>query len=112
MPRWYWREHLLDNTLRWGKYSFGEVYNSGIENLKSYVATGMAVTDYALYFAMKDAFRLGGDLAALDGAGLAAIAGPNALTFVPNHDVGPPVNRMLAYAFIAAYPGYPAFFDV
>jgi len=112
VPRWYWQQHVVNNTRAWGKYSFGEVYNSNIDNLKSYVATGMAVTDYALYFAMKDAFRLGGNLAALDGAGLAAIDGPNALTFAQNHDVGPPVNRMLAYAFIAAYPGYPAFFDV
>jgi alpha-amylase len=31
---------------------------------------------------------------------------------VQNHDVGPPQNRLLAYAFIAAYPGYPSFFDV
>ena len=44
--------------------------------------------------------------------GSPARTAPNALTFVQNHDVGPPANRLLAYAFIAAYPGYPAFFDV
>lgn len=112
VPRWFWQDHVVNNTRRWGKYSFGEVYDASIEKLASYVATGMAVTDYALYFAMKDAFRLGGNLAQLDGAGLAGVDGANALTFVQNHDVGPPANRMLAYAFIAAYTGYPAFFDV
>jgi alpha-amylase len=61
---------------------------------------------------MRDSFKFAGNLAALDGAGLAAINGPKALTFVENHDAGPPVNRLLAYAFLAAYPGYPCFFRV
>jgi alpha-amylase len=112
VPRWYWSDHVVNNVRSWGKYSFGEVYISDLGVLQSYIATGMAVTDYALYFKMRDAFRLGGDLRTLDGAGVAGLDGPNALTFVQNHDVGPPPNRMLAYAFIAAYPGYPAFFDV
>ncbi|MEJ8849506.1 alpha-amylase domain-containing protein [Variovorax rhizosphaerae] len=112
VPRWYWRDHVLNNVKRWGKYSFGEVYISDIGILQSYTATGMAVTDYALYFKMRDAFQLNGDMRQLDGAGLAGIDGPNALTFVQNHDVGPPVNKLLAYAFISAYPGYPTFFDV
>jgi alpha-amylase len=112
VPRWYWAGHILPNTRRWGKYSFGEVLNGDRAYLLTYAATGMAVTDYALYFVLRDAFRLGGNLAALDGAGLAAADGPAALTFVENHDVDPPVNRLLAYAFISAYPGYPAFFDV
>jgi alpha-amylase len=112
VPRWYWSDHITPNVRRWGKFSFGEVYNGDLGYLASYVATGMAVTDYNLYFAMRDAFRFGGSLATLDGAGLAARDGPNAVTFVQNHDVPPPPNRLLAYAFIAAYPGYPAFFDV
>jgi alpha-amylase len=112
VPRWYWKEHIVNNVRSWGKYSFGEVYNSDLGYLFSYIETGMAVTDYALYFAMRDSFRFGGNLAALDGAGVAGRDGQNALTFVENHDVGPPVNRLLAYAFIAAYPGYPAFFNV
>ncbi|MFL5494809.1 MAG: alpha-amylase domain-containing protein, partial [Gemmatimonadales bacterium] len=112
VPQWYWSEHILPNVKRWGKYSFGEVLSGDVGYLSSYVATGMAVTDYALYFVIRDSFRLGGNLAALDGAGLAAVDGPAALTFVENHDVPPPVNRLLAYAFIAAYPGYPAFFRV
>jgi alpha-amylase len=112
VPRWYWSEHVTPNIRRWGKYSFGEVYDGNLDYLVSYVGAGMAVTDYALYFTMRDSFRFGGNLAALDGAGVAGRDGLNALTFVENHDVGPPTNRLLAYAFIAAYPGYPAFFNV
>ncbi len=112
IPRWYWKEHVLPNVKKWGKYSFGEVMSGDLGYLSPYIVTGMAVTDYALYFLMRDNFKLGGNLAALDGAGVAGVNGPNALTFVQNHDVDPPVNKLLAYAFIAAYPGYPAFFDV
>jgi alpha-amylase len=112
VPRWYWREHIVNNVRRWGKYNFGEVFDGDLGVLQSYIDTGMAVTDYALYFRMRDAFRFGGDLSTLDGAGVAAADGQNAVTFVQNHDVGPPENRLLAQAFIAAYPGYPAFFDV
>ena len=112
VPRWYWSDHIIPNVKNWGKFSFGEVLDGNIDYLFSYIATGMAVTDYNLYFAMQDNFRLGGNLAALDGAGIAARDGANALTFVQNHDKGPPQNRLLAQAFIAAYPGYPAFFDV
>ena len=112
VPQWYWKEHVLPNVKSWGKYSFGEVYSGDVGYLSSYIATGMAVTDYALYFLIRDNFRFGGNLAALDGAGVAGMDGPNALTFVDNHDVDPPTNKLLAYAFIAAYPGYPAFFDV
>ena len=112
VPRWYWRDRVVNNLRRWGKYVFGEVASGNLDYVFSYLATGMAVTDYPLYFAMQNNFRLGGNLALLDGAGIAGRDGPSALTFVQNQDVRPPVNRMLAHAFIAAYPGYPAFFDV
>lgn len=112
VPRWFWNEHIVPSVRRWGKYNVGEVFSGDLGYLAAYIATGMAVTDYPLYFALRDQFRLGGNLAALDGAGVAAADGANALTFVQNHDVGPPPNRRLAQAFIAAYPGYPAFFDV
>jgi alpha-amylase len=112
VPRWFWKDHVVNAVNGWGKYNFGEVFDGNVEYLSRYVETGMAVTDYALYFTMRDAFRFGGNLAALDGAGLAAVNGPKALTFVENHDAEPPVNRGLAYAFIAAYPGYPSFFNV
>jgi alpha-amylase len=112
VPRWFWKDQIVNNVNAWGKYNFGEVYDANIGYLLSYVDTGMAVTDYNLYFTMRDSFQFAGNLAALDGAGLAAVNGAKALTFVENHDVGPPVNRILAYAFLAAYPGYPCFFKV
>jgi alpha-amylase len=112
VPRWFWKDHIVNNVNAWGKYNFGEVFDGNIEYLLQYVETGMSVTDYSLYFTMRDSFKFAGNLAALDGAGLAAQNGPKALTFVENHDAGPPVNRLLAYAFLAAYPGYPCFFRV
>jgi alpha-amylase len=112
VPRWFWKDHIVNNVNAWGKYNVGEVYDGNVAYLLQYVETGMAVTDYSLYFAMRDNFRFAGNLAALDGAGLAAANGPKALTFVENHDVDPPANRLLAYAFLAAYPGYPCFFKV
>jgi alpha-amylase len=112
VPLWYWRDHVMNNVNAWGKYGYGEVYDGNPDVLHRYAETGMAVTDYALYFAMKDAFSFGGDLRRLDGAGYAIRNGAGAMTFAENHDVGPPQNRHLALAFIAAYPGYPMYHDV
>jgi alpha-amylase len=112
VPRWFWKDHIVNNVDAWGKYNFGEVVESDIDKLQLYVDTGMAVTDQSLYTAMADNFKLGGNLAALDGAGYAARNGAKAITFVENHDYGPPVNRLLAYAFISAYLGYPSFYNV
>ena len=112
VPRWFWKDHIVNNVNKWGKFNFGEVYDGNVAILQQYADTGMAVTDYTLYFLMRDAFKFGGNLSALDGAGLAGVNGPNAVTFVENHDVGPPPNRLLAYAFIASYPCYPLFFNV
>ena len=75
VPHWYWRDHVVNNVKGWGKYNFGEVYDADLGVLNSNIATGMAVTDYALYFRMRDAFRFGGDLASLDGAGVAGVDG-------------------------------------
>jgi alpha-amylase len=112
VPRWYWKDHIVNNVNAWGKYNFGEVPRNNAGELQSYVDTGMAVTDEMLYTAMYDNFRFGGNMAALDGAGYAVINGAKALTYVENHDKSPPPNRMLAYAFLSAYPGYPSFFNV
>lgn len=112
VPKWFWKDHILNNVNAWGKYNFGEVVESDVDQLQGYVDTGMAVTDQSLYTAMADNFKFGGNLAALDGAGYAARNGEKALTFVENHDYGPPPNRLLAYAFISAYPGYPSFYNV
>lgn len=112
VPHWYWRDHVAPNTNAWGKFSFGEVYDANLDMLRSYADLGMAVTDYNLYHAMFQAFRFGGDLATLDGAGFAGQNGGRAVTFVENHDVGAPENRLLAYAFLAGYPGYPFFANI
>ena len=112
VPKWFWKDHIVNNVNAWGKFNFGEVVESDVNRLQLYVDTGMAVTDQSLYTAMADNFKLGGNLAALDGAGYAARNGEKALTFVENHDYGPPANRLLAYAFISAYPGYPLFYNV
>ena len=112
VPRWYWADHVVNNVRSWGKFSFGEVYDAKTDILQSYADTGMSVTDYKLYDAIQRAFRFGGDLRELDGAGFSMINGPKSVTFVENHDVGAPPNRHLAYAFIAAYPGYPLFANV
>jgi alpha-amylase len=112
VPRWFWKDHIVNNVNAWGKYNFGEVPRNNASELQSYVDTGMAVTDEMLYTAMYNNFKLGGSLAALDGAGYATINGAKALVYVENHDKAPPSNRALAYAFLSAYPGYPLFFDV
>jgi alpha-amylase len=112
VPRWFWKDHIVNNVNAWGKYSFGEVVESDPDKLQLYVDTGMAVTDQSLYTAMADNFKPCGNLAALGGAGYAARNGAKVVTFVENHDYGPPVNRLLAYAFISAYPGYPSFYNV
>jgi alpha-amylase len=112
VPIWFWRDDIVNNTLSWGKYSFGEVDDGDPDYLQSYVDAGMAVTDYTLYYAMQSAFQYGGDLSQLDGAGYAMRNGGAALTFVENDDVGAPANRWLAYGFLAAYPGYPSFHGI
>jgi alpha-amylase len=112
VPLWFWQDHIVNNVNSWGKYNFAEVYDGRMEVLNPYINAGMAVTDYSLYNKIRDNFRYGGDLSQMDGAGVAGQNGPSALTFVQNHDVNPPENRILAYAFLAAYPGYPCFYDV
>jgi alpha-amylase len=111
IPLWFWRDNICPQVNHWGKFHFGEVFHGAPDFLQQYVDAGMAVTDYSLYFALQNAFRYQGNLAVLDGAGFAARDGGKALTFVENHDVPPPTNRLLAYAFLAAYPG-PMFFGV
>ena len=96
----------------WGKLVWGEVYDAKPDLLQSYVDTGMKVTDYNLYDAVQAAFRFGGSLRRLEGSGFAARNGSESMTFIENHDVGAPQNRRLAQAFLAAYAGYPIFYDV
>ncbi len=112
VPQWYWKDHVVGPVNSWGKLSIGEVYDADFSMLQSYVDIGMMVTDYNLYDATSSAFRFGGNLSSLDGAGYAARNGSRAITFIENHDVGPPPNRRLAQAFLAAYVGYPIFYGV
>ena len=112
VPQWFWSGNIVNNTNNWGKYSFGEVFDANLDYLQVYVNTGMAVTDYNLYYAMTAAFTEGGDVSTLDGAGYVARNAAMAATFIENNDVGAPSNRYLAMAFISGYPGYPFFYDV
>ncbi len=112
IPQWFWSGNIVNNTNSWGKYSFGEVVSTDIGYLQGYVNTGMAVTDYNLYYAMTAAFTEGGDVSTLDGAGFAGVNNAMAATFIENNDVGAPSNRYLAMAFITGYPGYPFFYNV
>ncbi len=112
VPQWYWSQNITNNTAAWGKYTYGEVDDGSIDYLQGYVNSGMAVTDYALYYQLGNAFCYGCNLSSISGQGFAMANGSAAQTFVENRDVGAPTNRMLAYAFLAGYPGYPSFFNV
>src|SRR6266516_4769840 len=92
VPLWLWKDHIVNNVTAWGRCNFSEVYDGTIGYLRQYVETRMVGTDDNLYFAMRDNFYCAGTLAALDGAGVAAVNEPKALTFVEKHDVGTPVN--------------------
>ena len=111
VPKWFWKDHILNNVNAWGKYNFGEVVESDLDRLQGYVDTGMAVTDQSLLYDNGGQLKFGESWPRW-GAGYAARNGEKALTFVENHDYGPPSNRQLAYAFISAYPGYPSFYNV
>ena len=60
VPQWFWQNNIVNNTNSWGKYSFGEVFDADLGYLQGYANTGMAVTDYNLYYAMQAAFTDGG----------------------------------------------------
>ena len=113
VPLWYWKDHILNSPIGRGRdgWNWGEVYTGNESDLARYTQIGMAVTDYPLYFRIRDNFWAGGNFHRVAGAGVAGWNGPKALTFVQNHDVGPPPYRRLAEAFIAMYPGYPSYYD-
>ena len=99
----------MNRVNSWGKYNFGKCRETIWAELQSYVDTGMAVTDEMLYTARSTTiFKLGGNLAALDGAGYAVINGTKALTFVENHDKASP-QPYAGVRLPSAYPGYPLF---
>jgi alpha-amylase len=95
-----------------GLYKVGEVLDGSTAVNQGYADTGMSVTDYALYFTMReDVFTSSGDMNALDGAGLVNQDPARAMTFVSNHDQGPPEYERLAYAYILTYEGYPRVYN-
>jgi len=90
-----------------GLWTVGECLQGSVDYCQGYADTGMSVTDYPLYYTLKDACDPSGDLSLLDDGGLVDQSPFQALTFVSNHDSGPPALEKLAYAYILTYEGYP-----
>ncbi|MFB6189702.1 MAG: alpha-amylase domain-containing protein [Halapricum sp.] len=112
IPEWFFSDYGNVWTDDLGLYSVGEVLDGAVSGDQQYAETGMSVTDYALYYTMKeDVFHSGGDMTALDGAGLVGQDPTSALTFVSNHDSAPPEYERLAYAFVLTYEGYPRVYN-
>ena len=108
MPEWFFSDHANQWADNRGLYKVGEVLNGDPNVCDSYVQTGQSVTDYPLYYTMKeDVFHQNGDMNALDGAGYVNWNSYRSMTFVSNHDSRPPQYERLAYAFILTYEGYP-----
>lgn len=108
VPEWFFQSYGNQWADDRGLWTVGEVLQGGVDYCQGYADTGMSVTDYPLYYTMKeDAFHSGGDMRALDGAGLVDQSPFQSLTFVSNHDSGPPEYEKLAYAYILTYEGYP-----
>lgn len=108
VPEWFFSDYANQWAEARGLYRVGEVLQGSVDYCEGYVNTGMSATDYPLYYVMKeDVFTDGGDMRALDGAGLVNRRPFGSLTFVSNHDSDPPQYQKLAYAFILTYEGYP-----
>ncbi len=108
VPEWFFSDYANQWADNLGLYTVGEVLQGGVDYCQGYADTGMSVTDYPLYYTMKeDVFHQDGDMTALDGAGLVNQSPYQSLTFVSNHDSGPPQYEKLAYAYILTYEGYP-----
>ncbi|MBV0923416.1 DUF1939 domain-containing protein [Halomicroarcula limicola] len=107
VPEWFFEDYANEWADDLGLWTVGECLDGSVDYCMQYANTGMSVTDYPLYYKMKDAFKPYGDLRALDGAGVVDQSPYQALTFVSNHDSGPPKLEKLAYAYILTYEGYP-----
>lgn len=96
-------------------FSIGEYWTGNTSTLNWWVnQTGASVFDFALYYTMRDIFNQtdgGGHLPNLidPSKSFAAKRPMKAVTFVGNHDTDE-INhdKMLAYAFILTYQGYPS----
>ncbi len=108
IPEWFFRDYANPWADEHDLYKVGEVLHGAVSYDQGYADTGMTVTDYALYYTMKeDVFHQNGDMTALDGAGLVNQDPFHSMTFVSNHDSDPPQYHKLAYAYILTYEGYP-----
>ena len=114
MHNWVFEDFLNPWADDLGLYTVGEVLFEPIGYIDEYAQTGMDITDYPLFYTMKnDAFTSGGDFRALDGddAGYAMQNPFQSLTMIANHDSAPPELEELARAFILTYEGYPRVYN-
>jgi alpha-amylase len=112
MPERFFETHANQWAEELGLYNVGEVLHGDVDVDQQYADTGMSVTDFALYYTMEeDVFHSAGDMRELEGAGLVNQDPMRALTFVSNHDEGPPEYERLAYAYILTYEGYPRVYN-
>ncbi|WP_226011806.1 alpha-amylase domain-containing protein [Halomicrobium salinisoli] len=107
VPEWFFADYANQWADDNGLWTVGECLQGSVDYCQGYADTGMSVTDYPLYYTLKDACDPNGDLSLLDGAGLVDQSPFRALTFVSNHDSGPPALEKLAYAYVLTYEGYP-----
>ncbi|SNZ04853.1 alpha-amylase [Natronoarchaeum philippinense] len=112
MPESFFSNYANQWADEFGLYKVGEVLDGSTSMNQQYADTGMSVTDYALFYTMKeDVFHSSGDMNALEGAGLVNQDPFSAMTFVSNHDSAPPEYERLAYAYILTYEGYPRVYN-
>ena len=105
--------NLRSNTAN--AFGIGEYWDGNVANLDSFVAYsgGTCAFDFPGYYTMGAVFANAGNIAALvDPIKAYAARNPTkAVTFVANHDTDTiTTNKMLAYAFILTYQGYPCIF--
>ncbi|MCL9812301.1 alpha-amylase domain-containing protein [Natranaeroarchaeum aerophilus] len=114
MHNWVFEDFLNPWADELGLYTVGEVLFGPIGYIDEYAQTGMDITDYALFYTMREeAFTTGGDFRTLDGddAGYVAQNPFQSLTMIANHDSAPPELEALARAFILTYEGYPRVYN-
>ncbi|MBI2517300.1 MAG: hypothetical protein HYV95_10335 [Opitutae bacterium] len=94
-----------------------ECWDGEVRNVEAYVtySRGTAAFDFPGYYTMADVFNHAGSVpvaALVDPTRVYAAKDPaHAVTFVANHDTDTITNdKMLAYAFILTYQGYPCLF--
>jgi alpha-amylase len=92
-----------------------ECWDSNVTNVDAWVTSsrGTAAFDFPAYFTMEEVLTRRGSIGGLvDPAKVYAARNPSkAVTFVANHDTDTiSKNKMLAYAFILTYRGYPCIF--